>query len=60
MRRRVAQPALADIGGLDHQMGGHREISEQSFAGVYPRMARRDHLAKTPYRNDAETRRRRE
>jgi hypothetical protein len=32
VRGGVAQAALADVGGFDHQMGRHREITEQALA----------------------------
>jgi hypothetical protein len=35
MRGGVAQPALADIAGLDHKMHRHREIAEQALAFGY-------------------------
>ncbi|MBA7666959.1 hypothetical protein ES703_75044 [subsurface metagenome] len=54
----VAQAALADIGGFDHEMRCHREIAEQDFAGGDAGMLRGDHLAKAPDRNDAKAVRR--
>ena len=55
MRGGVAQAALADVGGFDHQMRRHRKIAEQAFAFGDARMARGDHVAKSPHRNVAET-----
>src|SRR6185295_12714729 len=55
VRGGVAQAALADVGGFDDEMRRHREITEQGFACVNPGMFRGDHLAKSPYRNVAET-----
>ena len=59
VRGAVAQAALADVGGFDHEMRRHREIAEQGFACGDAGMLRGDHFAKSPHRNVAEILRRR-
>ena len=59
VRGAVTQAALADVGGLDHQMRRHRKIAEQHFADGNVGMFRGDHLAKSPHRDIAKTIRRR-
>ena len=54
MRGRVAQAALADIGGFDAKMRRHREVAEQALTLGDRRIAGRDHVAEAPDRNDAE------
>ena len=53
VRRAVAQPALADVGGFDNQVRGHREIAEQPFAFGKVGMARGDHVTESPHWNVA-------